>query len=222
MNCNNQAEYWNKVAKEKEFTTSLDLNIFSELINKNSLLIDYGCGYGRTLNELSSFGYKNLIGFDYSSKMIERGKKEYPDLDLRVSKDNKIDCPSNSVDIVFLFAVLTCIIDNETQKELIKEIKRVLKPNGFIYINDFLINYDSRNKKRYGKYADKYNNYGVFELSEGAVLRHHEKNWIFELTNEFERIYYKENTFKTMNENLSNGFVYFGKKNYKASLQQQI
>ena len=213
MNNDNQIKYWNKVAKKKDFTTSLDLTIFSKLINKNSLLVDYGCGYGRTLNELYSHGYKNLIGFDYAYEMIERGKVEYPYLDLRVSKDNKIDCPSNSVDILFLFAVLTCIISDDAQKELIKEIKRILKPNGFIYINDFLINSDERNKKRYEKYEEKYNKYGVFELPEGAILRHHKKNWIMELTKEFDEFFYKKNTFQTMNGNLSNGFVYFGKRN---------
>jgi len=213
MNNDNQIKYWNKVAKKKDFTTSLDLTIFSKLINKNSLLVDYGCGYGRTLNELYSHGYKNLIGFDYAYEMIERGKVEYPYLDLRVSKDNKIDCPSNSVDILFLFAVLTCIISDDAQKELIKEIKRILKPNGFIYINDFLINSDERNKKRYEKYGEKYNKYGVFELPEGAILRHHKKSWIMELTKEFDEFFYKKNTFQTMNGNLSNGFVYFGKRN---------
>jgi len=209
---NNQTKYWNDVASEKEFTTALDISIVSKLIRKDALLIDYGCGYGRTLDELHSYGYKNLIGFDYASEMINRGKSEYPHLDLRVSENNKIEQASDSVDMVFLFAVLTCIISDDLQKELITEIKRVLKPNGIIYINDFLINTDERNKKRYATYADKYNKYGAFELAEGAILRHHERSWIFELTKEFEKESYSENTFRTMNGNRSNGFVYLGRK----------
>lgn len=205
--------YWNKVAKEKIFTTALDTTIFPKGINEQSLFIDYGCGYGRIANELYSLGYKNIKGFDFATEMIERGKITYPHLDLSVSQDNKMDCPSHSADMVFLFAVLTCIISDDTQRVLIEEISRVLKPNGYLYINDFLINTDERNQKRYEKYADKYQQYGVFELPEGAILRHHKKSWIAELTHGFEQKYYKASSFKTMNGNLSNGFVYLGKKN---------
>lgn len=212
MKHENQYEYWNEVAKVKKFTTSLNIKLFSKLLNKNSKILDYGCGYGRTLNDLYLNGYKNLIGFDYANEMIERGKTEFPYLDLNLSSDNIIDYPSNSVDMVTLFAVVTCIITDKPLKALIQEIKRVLKPTGYIYINDFLINTDDRNKKRYEKYAKKYQKYGVFELTEGAVLRHYHKKYIFELLNGFKDLYYKEHTFKTMNGNSSNGFVYLGKQ----------
>lgn len=39
--------------------------------------------------------------------------------------------------MIILFAVLTCITEDEKQNALINEIKRVLKPGGIIYINDF-------------------------------------------------------------------------------------
>lgn len=209
---NNQQDYWNEVSRYKEFTTLLDTSLFSGLIDYNSFIVDYGCGYGRTLNELYLKGYNNLLGFDFASEMISRGKKEFPYLNLQLSNGNIIDCPSNSVDLILLFAVITCIIDDNEQKQLIEEIKRVLKPGAYIYINDFLINTDERNKLRYNKYKDKYGKYGVFELAEGAILRHHSKDWIFELTSSFEKVHYKENTFKTMNGHVSNGLSYIGKK----------
>ncbi len=207
-----QYKYWNEVAKDKEFTTPLDFDILSKLINKNSKILDYGCGYGRTLNELYLKGYKNSIGFDFARAMINRGKMAYPYLDLRVTKNNKIECESESVDIVLLFAVLTCIITNQEQRDLIKEIHRILKPNGHIYVNDFLINNDGRNIKRYKKNEEKYQEYGVFEIDGGAILRHHKKEYVFDLLKDFESVEYVENTFKTMNGNLSNGFVYVGKR----------
>ena len=213
MKFDDQIDYWNKVSKEKEFTTSLDLKLLSDYIRPDSLIVDYGCGYGRTLEELYKQGFKNLIGFDFASEMIERGKLEFPYLNLKTSENNRIDCHSNSVDLVILFAVLTCIIDNELQRELMSEIKRILKPGGLIYINDFLVNSDERNLERYNKFAIKYKTYGVFELPEGAVLRHHEENWIAILTKDYIKETYKRIEFKTMNGNISNGFIFIGRKN---------
>jgi len=212
MKYNNQIEYWNTVSKEKEFSTSLDFKLIADYLKIDSLIVDYGCGYGRTLNELYSQGFKNLMGFDYASEMIEYGKNKFPYLNLQTSENNRIECDSNSVDLVILFAVLTCIIDNDMQEELINEIKRVLKPGGLIYINDFLINSDERNLDRYNKFADKYGTYGVFELIEGAIVRHHEENRIFKLTKDFSKETYKKIQFTTMNGNVSNGFIFIGQK----------
>lgn len=112
-----------------------------------------GCSYGRTLNELHQLGFHNLVGIDFSSGMIERGKAQFPYLDLRTKETDSIDLPSQEVDAVILFAVLTCIPNNSEQEKLIQEINRVLKPNGILYINDFLLNDDERNKILYAKFV---------------------------------------------------------------------
>lgn len=176
------------------------------------MILDIGCGYGRTLEELHKYGYHNLVGIDFSEKMIERGKNQYPYLDLRVKSKKSIEFAGNNCDAVILFAVLTCIIDDREQLELLKEIKRVLKPNGVIYINDFLLNSDERNLKRYRKFKDKYDKYGVFELPEGAIVRHHSIDWIKQLCASFNKIILKQVIYTTMNGNKSNGFYFLGRK----------
>ncbi|SQB93225.1 class I SAM-dependent methyltransferase [Clostridium tetanomorphum] len=202
----NQKEYWNKVATDKQFTTPFQIELFSKFVHKEDRILDVGCGYGRTLNELYSQGFKNLFGIDFSDKMIERGKEQFPWLNLNVKEDKKIPYEDNSFDSIILFAVLTCIVDDEDQISIMNEIKRVLKPNGILYINDFLLNTDERNIKRYKMYEDKYNKYGVFELPEGAVLRHHHLNWIESITSDFDNIKLEKVTYTTMNGNKSNGF----------------
>ncbi|MDE6318747.1 MAG: class I SAM-dependent methyltransferase, partial [Lachnospiraceae bacterium] len=139
-----QNEYWNSVSEKKEFTTPFQVEAFSKYVSKDSCILDVGCGYGRTLDELYHYGYHNLIGIDFSSGMIERGKQQFPYLDLRVKEDAKIALPDASVDAVILFAVLTCIRTNEEQEQLLSEIRRVLKPHGILYVNDFLLNTDER------------------------------------------------------------------------------
>ena len=123
-----QKDYWDSVSEKKEFTTVLDINLVQPFINTDSFIVDYGCGYGRTLDQLWQKGFQNTLGFDFSPEMIQRGKKEFPYLNLKTSRNNGIDCADGSVDMVILFAVLTCIIQDREQEKLIKEILRVLNP----------------------------------------------------------------------------------------------
>ena len=208
-----QEEYWNSVSEKKEFTTPFQAEEFSKYVKKDSCILDVGCGYGRTLDELYHNGYRNLIGIDFSGSMIKRGKHQFPYLDLRVKKDAKIDLPDASADAVILFAVLTCIRTNEEQEQLLSEIQRILKPQGILYVNDFLLNTDERNLSRYEKFKDIYGIYGVFELPEGAVLRHHDEKWIKQLLKDFSEQEYERLTFTTMNGHKSNGFYFIGKLN---------
>lgn len=205
-----QRQYWNDAADDKNFTTPFQSKEFAKYVDKDKRILDVGCGYGRTLNQLYQQGYHNLLGIDFAQKMIARGQQEFPNLDLRVKKDKSIDLPDNSVDAVILFAVLTCIHTNAEQQALIEDIKRVLKPNGVLYVNDFLLNTDARNVARYRKFQSKYGIYGVFELPEGAVCRHHDEKWIKQLLHDFSTLEYEHLIFTTMNGHKSNGFYFIG------------
>ncbi len=207
-----QHEYWESVSDTKNFTTPLQTEEFQKYIDQQDIVLDVGCGYGRALNLLYQNGYHNLIGMDFSEGMIGRGRSTYPYLDLRVMKPGNIALADSSVDAVILFAVLTCIVSNEEQKALIREIRRVLKPGGILYVNDFLLNQDERNLARYAQYKEKYGVYGAFELPEGAVLRHQDEQWLNELFHDFSQPEYEHLTFTTMIGHTSNGFYYIGKK----------
>ncbi len=205
-----QEIYWDKVANKKEFTTPFQIERFKEYVTMDGTVLDVGCGYGRTLHALYHSGFKKLYGVDFSGKMIERGKGLYPHLSLSKNENGNLPFDDGSIDAVILLAVLTCIIDDQTQESLISEIKRVLTPNGVLYINDFMINTDERNKTRYEKFEPKYNTYGIFELPEGAALRHHSESRIQELTKDFGQQVFEKVVYTTMNGNQSNGFYYIG------------
>lgn len=207
-----QKEYWDSVSPTKNFTTPFQTDEFAEHVTKDAHIADIGCGYGRTMAGLYGMGYRSLVGFDISSGMIERGRAQFPFLDLRVMEEGRIDLADGSADAVILFAVLTCISGDADQERLISEIRRVLKPGGILYVNDFLLNSDARNIERYEKYLDRYGTYGVFELPEGAVLRHHAEEYLRELLRDFTQLRYEHLTFTTMNGNRSNGFYYIGRK----------
>lgn len=208
----NQEKYWDFVSGFKEFPTPFQMAEFEKRVSKDMAILDVGCGYGRTLNELYQNGFVNLFGVDFSQGMIDRGLKLFPYLNLRKNEGGKLPFPDNSFEAVILIAVLTCIYDDESQYKLISEIERVLKPGGILYINDYLLNSDLRNIERYEKYQNKYKRYGVFELPEGAIVRHHTEEYFWSLMNDFDKIVFQQLIYTTMNGNKSNGFYYIGKK----------
>jgi SAM-dependent methyltransferase len=124
---------------------------------------------------------------------------------------------NDCLDAVLLFAVLTCIPDSDEQRRLIAEVKRVLRPGGLLYVSDLLVNNDQRNRERYSQYAEAHGCYGVFELPEGVVVRHHEQKWIKELVSPFEQLEFEPFTVTTMNGNASAAFQYLGWKSISAS-----
>jgi SAM-dependent methyltransferase len=116
------------------------------------------------------------------------------------------------VDAVLLFAVLTCIPDSNEQRSQLAEVYRILRPGGLLYISDLLIGHDQRNHERYERFADLYKCYGVFELPEGLLVRHHRRAWIDELTSSFRQLEFEEFSVTTMNGNVSSAFQYLGRK----------
>ena len=53
-----QKDYWNSVSETKQFTTPFQTNEFANHLSRNAVILDVGCGYGRTLDELYCLGYK--------------------------------------------------------------------------------------------------------------------------------------------------------------------
>ncbi len=80
------------------------------------------------------------------------------------------------------------------------------------YISDYLLQSDSRNLERYEKGLAVYGKYGVFELPEGAVLRHHDRPWLDSLLAGFEPLLWSEFQVVTMNGNPARAFQWAGRK----------
>lgn len=207
-----QERYWDSVAETKEFPTPFQMGLFKEHVATHMRILDVGCGYGRTLNELYQNGFMNCTGIDFSQGMIDRGSRIHPHLHLMKNETSTLPFQDNSFDAVLLIAVLTCIAGTGDQEALVSEIVRVLKDGGIIYINDYLVNSDERNVRRYEEFSAVHGEYGIFELPEGAVLRHHTREHITRLLKDFTTLAYEGVTYTTMNGNTSKGFYYLGKK----------
>lgn len=181
--------------------------MFSEYVpDRKARILDFGCGYGRIMAELAKAGYTDLTGIDFSAPLVERGRAEHPELDLTAYPGGPLPYGDDIFDAAVMLAVFTCMLETRAQAEALLELRRVLKPGGLLYVNDFLLNRDRRNLDRYQLGQEKYGLYGVFDVSDGGTLRHHDRNHMEALFSGFETLVFEEVVYETMHGHHSNGF----------------
>lgn len=196
-----QSDFWDKASLTKTFSHPLHIDMLEDYIDLDSEVLDYGCGYGRSLRQLYELGYRNLTGVDSSSGMLKRAADLYPYLNLIHNTTQQIPFDKYTFDAILLFAVLTGTPLDQDQEALIAELYRVLKPGGILYLSDILLNSDERNQERYLQFEKKYACYGVFELPEGVILRHFDLHRILTLLSNFELEWEHRFDVVTMNGN---------------------
>lgn len=96
-------------------------------------VLDVGCGSGATVERLVSLYHLQAIGLDPSELLLEIGKEKNPDLNLIRGLGENLPFPANHMDGVFAECALSVMVD---QDKALKEIFRVLKPGGWLVIND--------------------------------------------------------------------------------------
>jgi SAM-dependent methyltransferase len=118
---------------ERTLRTVEILRVFKFLGHKPKKILDFGYGDGQITNSLREKGY-NIIGLDNSKGNYEKASSWFPECDFRLYDGLNIPFEENSFDTVILNDVLEHIPYDLIDK-LIVGIKKVLKPNGVIYIS---------------------------------------------------------------------------------------
>jgi SAM-dependent methyltransferase len=196
-----QVDYWSTTGAGKTFTHPVEPEWLSE-IELSARILDFGCGYGRLSGELHGRGYEAVEGIDFSPALIDRARTQWPGLSFSVvDTAGRLPYPDESFDAVLLFAVLTCIPTDAGQSALIDELHRLLRPGAVLYLSDWCLQSDERNRERYGVFAEKYGTYGVFETGDGAVCRHHDPAWLRDLLSGFDPVAERGLSVRTMNGN---------------------
>jgi SAM-dependent methyltransferase len=193
-----QSSYWNDAAG-RTFTHPISPDFLAEL-RPDYRILDYGCGYGRSLAELGALGFTNTVGVDFSRGMITRGRRERPGTDLRLVDRVTVDEPDGCFDAVMLLAVLTCIVEDEAQAAVLQEVRRLLRPGGLLFISDMPLQEDARSRARYAG-GGSARPYGVFDTGDGGVVRHHDDRHIATWLRGLEPIADRRVALKTMNGN---------------------
>jgi SAM-dependent methyltransferase len=197
-----QRTYWDDVANVKTFTHPLPLPWLANL-SPSARILDFGCGYGRIGLELSALGFADVVGVDFSPEMIARARIEAPHLQFDVAHSLPFACEAEAFDAVFLFAVLTCVPDEGQQDAIMGELRRVLRPGGLLFLSDVPLQSSPREIARYERDAGRLGTFGVFETSDGAVVRHQDENRWTEFLRGFDELERREVNVVTMNGSAS-------------------
>ena len=110
-----------------------DLGVKSCGFLPGARVLDVGCGNGATVERLVSLYQLQAIGLDPSEGLLEIGIEKNPDLNLIRGSGEDLPFPLEQMDGVFAECTLSVM---ENLDQVLKEIFRVLKPGGWLVIND--------------------------------------------------------------------------------------
>lgn len=165
--------FWEAAGATKTFTHPLDPGLLATYIPRDARILDYGCGYGRLTAQLAESGHRNVYGVDPSRAMIERGRREFPGLELAHQAAVRLPCEDGSYDAALLFVVLNCVPGDAAQQAILAELARLVRPGGVLYLSDVPLQSDTRNVRRYEEGVPGHTAYGVFSTPDGGLFRHH-------------------------------------------------
>lgn len=201
--------FWEgRAARGTRFTAPGPGEAFFDLVSPDSRLLDLGCGYGRTLIELSRRGFRRLIGADFSSAMLRRARQGGLAAGLAAASAGALPFRDGVFDAVLAVALFTCIPDLEAQDRAATEIHRVLRPGGVLCASLFLLNRDARNRERYHRLASPGSqDWGLFQLEPEGLLRHHALGRLRRLFGKFNWLEADVQRFDTMGGHSSRGLA---------------
>ena len=110
--------------------------VFTRVFERDSSILELGCGAGRIGFGLHELGYKNILATDYSKEMIQRARHlakllEYS-IPFRVADATRLEFEEGVFDgAIFGFNGLMQIPKKERREQALKEIIRVIRPGSW-------------------------------------------------------------------------------------------
>jgi GT2 family glycosyltransferase/SAM-dependent methyltransferase len=123
---------------------------------KDKVVLDIACGEGYGSAMLSQYA-ASVIGVDISAEAVAHAREAYGErsgLEFKEGNAAAIPLPDHSVDVVVSFETIE---HHDKHEEMITEIRRVLRPGGFLVIS-------SPNRPVYSDKAGHHNEFHVKEL----------------------------------------------------------
>lgn len=106
---------------------------FASLCIKNNEVLDIGCGDGYGAYHMSRCA-KRVVGIDYEESAVLNARKKYaaPNLSYELLDAEKIDSLNSKFDVITCFQNIEHI---EHPENMIKGVKKILKPNGLFVVS---------------------------------------------------------------------------------------
>lgn len=141
MNEENLVTYYNKFNEDKRLNTKhgniefiTALKYIDKYIKKGNKVLDIGAGTGKYSIYLYNEGY-DVTALELVKHNLRVLEKKEPNIKALQGNALDIKLPDNSFDIVLLFGPMYHLISFEDKLKTIMEAKRVLKPNGYLFIS---------------------------------------------------------------------------------------
>jgi ubiquinone/menaquinone biosynthesis C-methylase UbiE len=117
----------------------MELEDLLKLLNKKQKILDLACGYGRVTIPLAKRGY-DIEGLDLVPKFLNEAKrnakKQKLKINFKLGDMRKLLYKDDSFDVVLcLWTAFNEIIKKSDQVKAIKEMLRVLKKDGFAFMD---------------------------------------------------------------------------------------
>jgi D-alanine-D-alanine ligase len=129
------------VVEDKQITKN-EVELFTSILNmpKDSAILDLACGQGRHSIELAQKGFTNITGLDRSHYLIRKAKTVTQQEGLKISfkegDARKLPFPADTFDVVMILGNSFGYFEsNEDDIMILKEVFRVLKPDGTFLID---------------------------------------------------------------------------------------
>jgi tRNA (uracil-5-)-methyltransferase TRM9 len=129
-------ENYNLIAKEFSATRREiweELNFLFNDLKEGEKVLDLGCGNGRWYKVFKEKKV-DYFGIDNSEKLIEIAKENFPEAKFFVGDAMNLPFPDNFFDKVYSIALLHHIPSEDFRIKVLKEAKRVLKPEGMLIL----------------------------------------------------------------------------------------
>jgi D-alanine-D-alanine ligase len=129
------------VVEDKQITET-EVDLFTSILNtpKESAILDLACGQGRHSIELAKRGFSNITGLDRSHYLIRKAKtlsqQEGLKITFKEGDARKLPFPPDTFDVVMILGNSFGYFEsNEDDLMILREVFRVLKPNGIFLID---------------------------------------------------------------------------------------
>lgn len=175
-------------------------------------VLDAGCGSGKWISLLETLS-EEYIGIDLSEEQIKEARKKINKSNsiLQIGDLENLNFPDNSFDFVISSWALGTITLKEKREKVVQELKRVLKPNGTIYLieNDSVGEFEQL--RGHIKRTEDYNNWlrkHGFQVTQ-KLESHFQFSNLSEATTVFAEIYGEQISNKIRTEKINHHILIF-------------
>ena len=157
INENADSKFWDKHWQKNDIENIYKRIILNRMviaptkkfIKKGGRIIDGGCGVGQNVKSLENNGYESY-GVDYAKSTVESVNRFIPALKVSRQDIRKLNFPDGFFDGYWSLGVIEHFYNG--YEDIIKEIKRVLKKDGYLFITFPCISKLRRKKIQRGRY----------------------------------------------------------------------